>query len=288
MLSDKRRPVRTYWNTVNRLRRLLKLNKAACPISNEEWFEYFAKLFNDENDISESEYCNKILIELKDIPLYDPLEMEITWEEIKTVIKKLHNNKAHYIDNVTTEMLKWAGDTIGPFLTALFNMIRNTAIYPQIWTEAYISQLYKKGAKTDPSNYRGIAVSSVVGKVFSSIMNNKLFDFMCKTGLDHEYQGAFKKGSRTTDFILTLETVRKWQLKEGKALFSMYYDLRKAYDTIPRRKLLIHLRNKGLHGKFYKVLEKMLLDTRYRLKISSFVSDPFPAPRGLKQGDVSP
>ena len=45
-------------------------------------------------------------------------------------------------------------------------------VYP--WNESVITPLHKKGNKSDPDNYRAIAVSSVMGKLFSAILLERL------------------------------------------------------------------------------------------------------------------
>ena len=46
-------------------------------------------------------------------------------------------------------------------------MCQDHGVYP--WNESIITPLHKKGNKSDPDNYRAIAVSSVIGKLFSSM-----------------------------------------------------------------------------------------------------------------------
>jgi len=43
---------------------------------------------------------------------------------------------------------------------------------PKQWREGLIVNLFKKGDKEDPGNYRGITLLSMVGKVFCKVINN--------------------------------------------------------------------------------------------------------------------
>ena len=50
---------------------------------------------------------------------------------------------------------------------------------------AFIVNLFKKGDKEDPGNYRGITLLSVMGKVFYNI----LVECLDRRGILHEGQG---------------------------------------------------------------------------------------------------
>ena len=47
-------------------------------------------------------------------------------------------------------------------------------VVPPQWREGLIVNLFKKGDKEDPGNYRGITLLSVAGKVFCKVLNNRL------------------------------------------------------------------------------------------------------------------
>ena len=61
-------------------------------------------------------------------------------------------------------------------LEQLFSVICHEELVPRQWREGLIVNLFKKGDKEDPGNYRGITLLSVVGKVFCKIQNNRLVE----------------------------------------------------------------------------------------------------------------
>ena len=57
-------------------------------------------------------------------------------------------------------------------LEQLFSVIWREDLIPRQWREGLTVNLFKKGDKEDPGNYRGITLLSVVGKVvFCKIMD---------------------------------------------------------------------------------------------------------------------
>ena len=59
-------------------------------------------------------------------------------------------------------------------LEKLFFVIWHEEIVPRQWREGLIINLFKKGDREDPGNYRGITLLSVVGQLFCKILNNRL------------------------------------------------------------------------------------------------------------------
>ena len=56
-------------------------------------------------------------------------------------------------------------------------------------------------------NYRGITLLSALGKLFTSILNDRLYDYMTKKGILKAEQGGFKKWHGTVDSIFILKTL---------------------------------------------------------------------------------
>jgi hypothetical protein len=108
----------------------------------------------------------------------DTLDKEFTCEEIEESIKRLKMKKASGLDSISNEMLKAGKETLKPYICKLFNNIIKSECYPNIWSKGYIVPIYKKGEMEDPANYRGITISSCLGKLFATVVNNRLQKFL--------------------------------------------------------------------------------------------------------------
>ena len=62
---------------------------------------------------------------------------------------------------------------------------------PRQWREGLIVNLFKKGDREQPGNYRRITLS-IVGKVFCKILNNRMVQRLDKGGVLHEGQAGFR------------------------------------------------------------------------------------------------
>ena len=75
-------------------------------------------------------------------------------------------------------MIKYGQYVLLPCLRKVFNLIMESGKYPKTWGVGYLVAIHKGDAISNPNNYRGIAINSCLGKVFNSILNNRLVEFL--------------------------------------------------------------------------------------------------------------
>ena len=98
------------------------------------------------------------------------LNGSISANEIRKSINSLKNGKSSGPDGISNEMLKIASQFFIEEFVVLFNFILKSGVYPDAWRDNIIKPIYKGGGTQDPSNYRGITVSSCFGKLFSRVL----------------------------------------------------------------------------------------------------------------------
>ena len=92
---------------------------------------------------------------------------------------------------VGNELLKTAQTYLNPCMVKLFNAVFTSGIYLQIWSEGYITTIFKEENPKLPQNYRGITICNSIGKVFNSILNNRLEKILIDNNIIHENQIGF-------------------------------------------------------------------------------------------------
>ena len=103
------------------------------------------------------------------------------------------------------------------------------SIVPVDWVIPCMVPLYKgKGDMYECSNFRGISLLSVVGKVYGRVLINRIRD---KTeNVTAEVQGEFRRGRGCTDQIFIVRQICEKHLGTGKDVYFAFLDLEKAYD----------------------------------------------------------
>lgn len=129
-------------------------------------------------------------------------------------------------------MIKYGQHVLLPCLVKLFNLILTSGYYAKAWSQGILVPIYKSADRMDPGNYRGITITSSLGKLFNSILNSRLEKYLNHNKIIHDEQIGFKKGSRTSDHIFKLKTLLFKYLRETWKLFTCFGDLRKAFDSV--------------------------------------------------------
>jgi hypothetical protein len=148
-------------------------------------------------------------------------------------VRSLKNGKAVGPDLISNEMIKASVPHLTDVYVHVFNDILISGSYPKCWCHGYISNIFKDGSPSDPGNYRGITVNSCISKVFSSILNNRLEEYLKENNIMNSYQIGFKKRPRTADHMFVIKILfDKYVNKMKKPLYTCFIDVRKAYDSV--------------------------------------------------------
>ena len=155
---------------------------------------------------------------------------------------------------IINEMLKFSLGFLALALTKLFNTVFSYGHFPLSWNTTFQVPLYKKGDELNCDNYRGINVTSCLGKVFTSLLAERLQNYLAHLGKLSPNQAAFRKHHGTVDHI-TLKTLNTKYVKMRKLeLFCCFVDFRKAFDSVNLTRL-------NIGGKLYELVQHMYSET---------------------------
>ena len=201
--------------------RLLRGSKAR-----KRWAEYFEEFVN----VQEDREADIVAVGGVQVSIMgEENEREITREEVKRALNETKGGKAPGMDGVRVEMLKEGVVTVLEWLVRVFNICFMLSIVPVDWVIACMVPLYKgKGDVHECSNFRGISLLSVVGKVYGRVLINGIRD---KTeNVIAEVQESFRRGGECTDQIFIVRQICEKYLGKGKDVYFASLDLEKAYD----------------------------------------------------------
>ena len=217
----------------------------------------------------------------------DTLDRPIVEEEIIKVFKKSKNGKSAGLDSLTKDIIWCLFETHPTIVLRFFNNILNTGIFPQTWRVALIVLVHKKGHITELDNYRGISLLSVLSKLFTSILNARVFEWAINNNKFSSSQLGFMKGLRTSDAISILHNViDDYCYRKKNKLYSCFVDFKKAFDCVPREIMMNKLWRMGLTGKVFQVIKSMYTGDSVRIKMGNVMSSSVSVSQGVKQGCV--
>ena len=136
------------------------------------------------------------------------LDTIIPANEVTKAIGKLKFNKSAGNDSIYNEIIKSGSEILSLSLCNLFNLILEKGYFPPKWTVGYKVPIYKSESPDNPSNYRGISISSCLGKLFTSVINNRITEFVYTNHLIKFNQIGFRKGYRTADHVFVMKTLK--------------------------------------------------------------------------------
>ena len=94
-----------------------------------------------------------------------------------------------------------------------------------------VVNLFKKGDKTDPGNYRGITLLNTVGKVFCKLLNDRIVGVLEKEHSISEGQAGFRKKRGCVDHAFTVGRIIQGRKRAGKPTYCFFMDVKR--HTIP-------------------------------------------------------
>ena len=149
----------------------------------------------------------------------------LSYEELTSALSNLKLKKSSGPDAITTEIIVNIGQPALHKLLDIFNKTWQEGILPQIWREATMIPIHKKGkAKTEASSYRSISLTSCIVKVLERIINTRLKWFLESEQLLVSEQAKYE----THKFILMLLATLGKSYKQTD-LQSSFLDIRMIY-----------------------------------------------------------
>ena len=86
------------------------------------------------------------------------------------------------------------------------------------------TNLQEKGEKNQPTNYRGITLTSCLEKLFTSLLGNRLVTFLETQNIINTHQFGFRSNSRTAYSIFVLQQLIHKAFTEREKLYVAFID----------------------------------------------------------------
>ena len=134
-----------------------------------------------------------------------PENLTLDWTTEGYLFKLLKNvevTKAAGIDQISGKFLKDGARILAKPISQLCNLSMTLGSFPDACKIAKVKPLFKKGSKTDPSNYRPISLLPLLSKVFERVVLDQTKEFLSLNKILYDYQSGFRK-NHSTDTCLS-------------------------------------------------------------------------------------
>ena len=207
-----------------------------------------------------------------------------TFQELRAAVKKLKPYKKEGSGDISTNNFIHAGDDCLQYLALLFSAMLVHGSFPSGFTHSTIVPIPKgHGADaSNSSNYRGIALSSILGKIFDNVILSRYHKELASSDL----QFGFKPKSSTNCCTYVLKEVLNYYTFNDSPIFSVFLDISKAFDKVRYCKLFRLLLRRKLPSVILRALLLLYMNNFFRVSWFGVLSNYFLAINGVKQGAV--
>ena len=189
-------------------------------------------------------------------------------------------------DGVSNELLKLITGSVVPSLTSLYNRVIQTGTYPDLWKQANVSPVHKKGSRQEKKNYRPISLLSTTGKVLKRILFNKMYSFLTENNLLTWRNSGYKRRDSTTNRLIRIVNDIQLGLDRREPSCLVFLDQSKAFDRIHHSSLMRKLKVKGIDGGLLQLLSSYLHNRNIRVALSGAKSRWHVIKAGVPQGSI--
>ena len=273
-----------FWKEV---RSLDPNRRTTNSIDINEWYSYFVNIFQAQKpapsirgEPSDDEYIYRNIMDDK------ILNSPISEDEVRQSIKSLKRNKSLGPDDILNEMISNGHNvlTLTPFSARVFQSIFERGSFLYEWAKPIILLIHKKGDINVCDNFRPMSLTSLLSKVYASILNRRFTLFADALGLLPEEQAGFRESYSTVDDIFSLYAMVQKQFSKNQKLYVAFIDYRKCFDSINRQALFKTVECNGITGTFLNPIEVLYTTVLAAVRNNSETSNYFQCPIVFKQG----
>ena len=250
-------------------------------------------LYGDPKDIAEilsdqyqsafsSPATNLSIASIPDDGLSD---VEFGEEDVVESIKNLSATSAAGPDDIPAVLFKKCPALITP-ITGMWKKSLDSGEIPEGLKLGMITPIYKEGTRGDAKNYRPVALTSHLIKVFERVLTRKISEYLCDRDLFNDGQHGFRKNRSCLSQLLEHQQHILDVLENGNVADVVYLDFAKAFDKVDHGILLNKMRTLGFGGKLLAWVAKFLMRRKQCVVVEGVRSECSSVISGVPQGTV--
>ena len=246
---------------------------------------YFYSCFNHSCPPLSNSVDNDYVLE--DLPPNEcPTDLLCTEDSIFDLLAALDTSKSTGHDDISAKMLKCTAESITPSLTELFNLSITTGVFPSEWKTGRIVPILKGNNQSLPSGFRPISILPIISKLLERHVKCITEKHLLENTPISPRQWGFMTSRSTVSALINVIDVWNSALDQGYEVCAIFFDVRKAFDTVPHLPLLQSMEKLGLNGYLLRWIRSYLLYRSQFVAVEGCNSCTLPVVSGVPQGSV--
>ena len=157
---------------------------------------------------------------------------------------------------------------------------------PLLLKQAIITPIHKGKSRSVAANYRPVALTSHLIKIFEKVIRKNVVQYMDKHKLFNESNHGFRQSLSCLSQLLAHYDDILNLLEQGLNVDVVYLDFAKAFDKVDFNIVLQKIRNLGIGGNLYSWIESFLTNRSQTVVVEGSSSTPVQVKSGVPQGSV--
>ncbi len=212
--------------------------------------------------------------------------INVSEDEVRRELKRVNVRKAAGPDGITGRVLRSCADQLAGLFTSIFNESLATSVVPTSFKKSVIIPVPKNSKPSCLNDYRPVALTSTVMKVFERLLKNHICSSIPVT-LD-PLQFAYCPNRSTDDAISQVlhSSLTHIDSKNGNYVRLLFIDYSSAFNTIVPTKLAVKLSNLCITSSLCDWIQDFLTGRPQVVKVGQFTSNSITLNVGAPQGCV--
>ena len=206
--------------------------------------------------------------------------------DLQEAMEDLSPNAAPGPDGFPAMLLKKCSDALSPPLTRIWQKSLECGTIPNPCKSASITPIHKGKSRAVPKNYRPVALTSHLIKVFEKVIRKRIVDFMNEFSLFNKSQHGFRGGRSCLSQLLEHFDKITSLLEQGYGVDVIYLDFAKAFDKLDHYLTLCKLKALGISGQLGRWITNFLTGRFQHVSVDGQKSQSKPVLSGVPQGSV--
>ena len=214
------------------------------------------------------------------------IDFDFSEEDFIDAINEIANNASAGPDGFPAILLKQCKTTLSKPLYLIWRSCFDNGITPTQAKQSNIVPIHKGDSTAIPANYRQVALTSHLVKIFEKILRKKIVHHLEVNQLLNETQHGFRAGRSCLSQLIAHYDKILSLLDQGANVDVIYLDFAKAFDKLDFNITFSKLKSLNIDGKVGRWLHSFLTNRFQSVIVNGTKSAPASVVSGVPQGSV--